>query len=200
MKAHQLKKAKRDVRVAVLAARDAITAEERSRRGARMTERFLGLPEVGAAAVVMIYWSFGSEPPTAPLLTALHDRGVATALPRIDGDALVVRSYAPGEPLTATSFGAREPLGGERLDPTAIDLVLVPGVAFDRHGHRVGYGGGFYDRFLPSTRPEAVRAAMAYEVQVLDRDLPAGAFDLPVGIVVTEARTLRPSSKEGSPT
>lgn len=200
MKAHQLKRAKRDARAAVLAARDAIPAAERARRSALMTERFLGLPEVEAAAVVLLYWSFGSEPPTAPLLAALHDRGVVTALPRIDGDALVVRTYVTGDPLTETSFGAKEPERGERLDPTAVDLILVPGVAFDLHGHRVGYGGGFYDRFLPTTRPDAVRVAMAYEVQVVDAGLPSGSFDLPVEAIVTEARTLRPVSPGRRPT
>ncbi len=184
----------------MLAARDAIPSRSALGGGTGSSEVFLGLPEVGTAAVVMLFWSFGSEPPTAPLLAALHDRGVLTALPRIAGDALVVRSYVPGEPLTETSFGAREPLEGARLDPTAVDLVVVPGVAFDRQGRRVGYGGGFYDRFLLSTRPDAVRVAIAFEVQVVDHDLPSGPFDLPVGIVVTEDRTLRPGSARRSPT
>jgi 5-formyltetrahydrofolate cyclo-ligase len=165
-----------------------------------IAERFLGLPEVQTARVVMLVWSFGSEPPTQPLLMVLHHRGVVTALPRIDGDGLDVRSYVPGDPLIETPFGVQEPAGGDRVDPAELDVVLTPGVAFDRHGHRVGYGGGFYDRFLPSTRRDAVRVAIAYEVQVVDRDLPAGSFDLPVEMIVTESRTLRPGASRRSST
>jgi 5-formyltetrahydrofolate cyclo-ligase len=64
-------------------------------------------------------------------------------------------------------------------------VVVTPAVAYDRMGRRVGYGGGFYDRFLPRTRPDTVRVGIGAPVQLVDEDLPAGAFDLRVHVIVT---------------
>jgi 5-formyltetrahydrofolate cyclo-ligase len=191
MRSDELKKAKRALRREILSRRDALDEGVRVRAGAAIVQRFLSMPEVAAATTVMAFWSFGSEVPTLPLLTALEGRGVRVALPRIvDGD-LEVRAWAPGAPMTETPFGAREPADGASVDPGALDVVAVPAVAFDRHGRRIGYGGGFYDRFLPQIRADAARIGIAYAVQVLDQDLPSGAFDLPVDAVVTETEVIR---------
>jgi len=187
----QLKRAKKHVRAAVLARRDALTPAERDRLGALVTERVLALPEVAAADAVMAFWTFGSELPTMPLIEALVARGVRVALPRIvDGD-LELRTWRPGEATTTTSFGALEPAGGDVLAPTDIDVVVTPAVAFDRAGRRVGYGGGFYDRFFPRARPDTFRLGTAFGVQLVDEALPAGHFDLRVHAVVTESETVR---------
>ena len=77
------------------------------------------------------------------------------------------------------------------IAPGAADLFLVPGVAFDRWGNRVGYGGGFYDRLFRRTRPDALRVAIGAAVQLVDGRLPGGAFDLPVHAVVTPAGVVR---------
>jgi 5-formyltetrahydrofolate cyclo-ligase len=192
MTAGELKKAKRDVRRAVLAERDALGDAERVARSTAIHDRVLDLPEVEDAATVMLFWSFGSEVSTPPLIERLHARGVRIALPRIRGSQeLEVVAYEPGDPLRETSFGAREPTDGAVLDPGSIDLVVTPGVAFDPIGRRIGYGGGFYDRFLLSARSDALRVGLAFDLQVLDADLPAGAFDLGVDLIVTETRVLR---------
>ena len=108
----------------------------------------------------------------------------------VDRD-LEARVYRPGDPTTATPFGAREPADGRRLDPAQLDVIVTPAVAFDRTGRRVGYGGGYYDRFLPRTRPDALRVGIGSSVQLLDEDLPAGAFDLRVNAIVTPDETVR---------
>ena len=189
----ELKRAKRAVRRRVLEVRDAMPATERSRLSGLVTERFLSLPEVRSARSVFAFWSFGSEVSTTGLIEALDDRGVLVALPRIvDGDLEAV-SHRPGDPTTETAFGALEPAGDVVVDPTSIDVIATPGVAFDRGGRRVGYGGGFYDRFLPHTRQDAVRIGLAFGVQVLPagESLPAGHADLSVDAVVTEEETIR---------
>ena len=192
MNAGELKKAKRDVRRTVLAARGALGEAERIARSTAIHDRFLGLPEVASASVVMLFWSFGSEVATFPLIERLHARGTRVALPRIRGSQeLETVGHVPGDPVRETSFGAHEPAGGTVLDPGSIDLVVTPGVAFDGSGRRVGYGGGFYDRFLQLTRPDAPRVALAFDLQVVDDGLPAGAFDLRVDLIVTETRTIR---------
>jgi 5-formyltetrahydrofolate cyclo-ligase len=136
MRSGELKKAKREVRRAVLAARDALPAADRARRDRAIAERFLSLPEVRDARTVMAFWSFGSEVSTGPLLAALDAAGVRTALPRIVEGELEVRAFAPGDAVTPTSFGAMEPVDGEVLRPADVDVVCVPAVAFDRTGRR----------------------------------------------------------------
>jgi len=192
MNSGELKKAKRRVRRAVLAAREALGEAERLARTPAIHDRFLELPEVAQATTAMAYWSFGTEVPTPPLLERLHARGVRIALPRIrSAGELEAIAYEPGDAMRETSFGALEPSGGRVLDPLTLDMVVTPGVAFDGSGRRIGYGGGFYDRFLPRVRPAAPRIAIAFDLQLVSEDLPAGAFDLPIGILVTEARVLR---------
>lgn len=189
MKSSELKRAKRRTRRAVLDDRDALPAEVREELGERVVERFLELPQVQRAKTVMLFSHFGSEVPTGSLIRRLHERGVVIALPRIEEGHLVPVGYAPGDPTSTTSFGAQEPIDGTPLDPASIDVVAVPGVAFDRAGSRVGYGGGYYDRFLRNL--PAYTVAMAFSLQVVEEALPAGRFDLPVQAIVTEDETIR---------
>ena len=197
MNSAELKRAKREVRRAILAARDAIDPAARAAGSQAIADRLLALPEVEAAGAVMTFWSFGTEVDTAPMIERLLARDVVVALPRIRHPDLEPRTWRPGEPVTETSFGAREPAGGRVLPPQELDVIVVPAVAFDRAGRRVGYGGGFYDRFLPATRPDALRVGVAFALQVVDEPLPQGHFDLRVDALVTQAETVRCPS--GSP-
>ena len=189
MKSGELKRAKRQTRRAMLEDRDAVPVDVREERGERVVERFLELPEVRRASTILLFSTFGSEVPTGALIRRLHERGVAVALPRIEGAELVPVAYAPGDPTTTTSFGAQEPVGGTPLDPRSLDVVAVPGVAFDRGGQRIGYGGGYYDRFLRDL--PAFTVALVFGLQVVNEVLPAGRFDLPVAAIVTEDETIR---------
>jgi 5-formyltetrahydrofolate cyclo-ligase len=191
MSGADLKRAKRAVRRRVLAARDELPGSERAERSARIAERVMSLPEVERASTVMAFWAFGSEPDTMPLIEALHARGIRIALPAIVEGDLEPRAFVPGDSVTETSFGAREPADGQAIDPGEIDVVVTPAVAFDRKGRRVGYGGGFYDRFLPKTRDDAARIGIGFEVQLVVDDLPNGHFDLRVDAVVTDAAVVR---------
>jgi 5-formyltetrahydrofolate cyclo-ligase len=190
MNSGALKRAKRRIRRAVLEERDALPPGVRAEWGERIARRTVDLPEVRVARAVMLFSSFGSEPPTGLLVERLRERGIVVALPRIEEGDLVPVAYAPGDPVRATSFGALEPIGHDGLDPASLDVVGVPGVAFDRLGGRVGYGGGYYDRFLRGL--PAFRVGLAFGVQVIEGPLPAGRFDLPVQAIVTEEEAIRP--------
>lgn len=174
----------------MLASRDAIVPEERRRRSRAIAERVAALPEIVAASMVLFYWPMGSE--VDPLhLIGLLPVGIALALPRVVGPKIVPITYTPGDPLSPTRLGPEEPSMGSPVDPAELGAVLVPGVAFDPAGRRVGYGGGFYDRFagsLPETTP---RIALAYELQILP-EVPNGIFDRRVDLLVTEERVIRP--------
>ena len=138
MTSGELKRAKREVRRRVLAARDATDPADRARAAVAVADRLLALPEVVAATTVLGFSSFGSELSTIPLIDALVGRGMVIGLPVIDGADLVARSWRPGEPTTETWFGAREPAGGAVIDPSAFDVIVTPAVAVDPAGRRWG--------------------------------------------------------------
>jgi 5-formyltetrahydrofolate cyclo-ligase len=191
-----LKRRKRELRHEVRARRDALTAAEREQASASIADRFLALPEVGAADSVLAFWSFGSEVETASLIARVHERGARVLLPRIEDGALVPVAYEPGDPVAATSFGAMEPTGDRSVEPSRLDVVVVPGLAFDRRGGRVGYGGGFYDGLLPRLRPQAHAIAIAFSVQLVD-EVPEGPGDRRVEAIVTEDEVVRPIGTPG---
>jgi 5-formyltetrahydrofolate cyclo-ligase len=188
---HHLKDRKRAVRREALDRRDGLDPDERAKRSRRITQRVLSLPEIARARTVMAYWAFGSEVETAPLIEALHEAGVRVVLPRIEKTEVVAVTYEPGQPITATAFGAMEPSDAEVVDPAGVDAVIVPGVAFDRTGRRLGYGGGFFDRFLPRTRSGTPAVAIAFAVQMVE-GVPAGHGDRRVDAIVTEDEVIRP--------
>ena len=187
---HRLKGRKRAVRRAAIERRDLLSQDERSAKSERIVERVLALPEVGAAGTVMAFWSFGSEVQTSALIEQLHGSGTRVVLPRIAEEELEAVAYAPGDPVAATSFGAMEPVGTELVPAQEVDVVIVPGVAFDRRGGRVGYGGGFYDRLFSKT-PSVPAVAIAFAVQLVD-EVPQGRSDSRVDVIVTEDEVIRP--------
>jgi 5-formyltetrahydrofolate cyclo-ligase len=187
---HRLKQDNRALRRAVLAERDALSGTERAARSEAIAGRLLDLDEVAGAGAALAFWSFGSEVDTTALIDRLRSRGTTVALPRTrDGDIVPV-VWTPGSSMTETSFGAREPVDGRVLEARELDLIVVPGVAFDRSCHRVGYGGGFYDRLLASTREGTAVIAIAFGVQVVD-EVPTGPLDRPVDAIVTEDDVIR---------
>ena len=187
---HRLKKLKRRLRDEVRARRDALPAEQRAAASRAIAERVLALPEIEAARTVMAFWSFGSEVDTAPLLEGLVRAEIRVTLPRVEGSDAVPVVYAPGDPVRAAPFGAMEPVGGEPVEPADLDAIIVPGVAFDRGGGRVGYGGGFYDRLLPRKRSDVPAIGVAFSAQLVELT-PAGPMDRAVDLVVTERETIR---------
>lgn len=185
-----LKRAKRALRASILEARDALPHPDRAARSRRIAERLAALPELAGVGILLAYWPFGSEVDPRPFLAGLV--GVRLALPRVTGSMIVPVAFRSGDALRTSPFGPSEPVLGEPLDPATIGFVLVPGVAFDRAGGRVGYGGGYYDRFLPALAPGTPRVGAAFSLQVVE-DVPVGPSDLGVDAVVTEDEVIRPA-------
>jgi 5-formyltetrahydrofolate cyclo-ligase len=199
MNSAELKRAKREVRRRVLARRDALPEADRARLGGLAVDHLMSCPELAAPVTVFAFWSFGSEVPTAPLLEQLDRAGSTVCLPRIDGADIQAVAYRPGDELRSTGFGAMEPARGTAVPASELDVIVVPSVAFDRDGRRVGYGGGYYDRFLGGTEAGAFRVGLAFALQVLDEALPSGSFDRRVDAVVTElgVRRLAATDRDG---
>ena len=184
---------KKLVRRRVLERRDRLSTEQQERLSASIRERFVALPEVLAANTVMCFVSFRSEVLTGPIIRWCLAQGKAVVVPRVmaprhmEAFALtdLEKDLSPG------SFGIPEPREGlERVPPRRIDVVIVPGSVFDLSGDRLGYGGGFYDSFLPRLRRGVPRVAIAFELQVLD-DVPEEHHDLPMDLLVTETGVRR---------
>jgi 5-formyltetrahydrofolate cyclo-ligase len=187
--------AKREARARALAARDALPAAERARLSRVICARATALAELGRAESLLLFASFRSEVDTLPLLSWALARGVSVALPRVCGPRLMeaLRIEDPAADLAAGTWGIPEPRDGlPVVDPQHIDIVIVPGAAFSPDGARCGYGGGFYDSYLPRLLPKTPRIALAFDVQVADQ-LPCEPHDLRVDAIVTETRVIRPA-------
>ena len=158
--------------------------------GAALTQVVLdGMPPP-SGAVVSGFWPMGQEIDIRPLLHALHGRGHAIALPVTPkrGQPLHFRRWRPGDELARGPLGTRQPgPGAEALTP---DWLLVPLLAFDRAGRRLGYGGGYYDRTLAAL-PGAVAIGCAHAAQELD-EVPAGPDDARLTAIATEAELIIP--------
>jgi 5-formyltetrahydrofolate cyclo-ligase len=186
----RLKRDKKAVRAAVRALRDEMPEEERRRATITIARAVLDLPEIRRASTVMVFSSFGTEVGTVPIVDELVGRGVRVALPRVEGPDIVPVHVRPGDAMVEAAFGMPEPADGELLDVADVDAAVTPGLAFDRDGHRVGYGGGFYDRFFAAARADLAKIAVCFGVQVVD-EVPHGPFDVPVDVIVTERGAIR---------
>ena len=135
-------------------------------------------------AVVSFYWPMGDEADPRALAQALAARGASLVLPVLKAkrEPLIFRRWQQGEPLYAHAFGMQEP--GERAAQLVPDVLLVPLLAFDARGHRLGYGGGFYDRTLAALS-EKRAIGIAYAGQEV-AELPTHERDHPLDMVVTE--------------
>jgi 5-formyltetrahydrofolate cyclo-ligase len=171
------------------AVRRGIPDGTRRRDAVAAQERVLALPAVRDARTVMLFSSFGSEVDTGLLADRLHRSGVRVLLPFLDGRELHAAAHRAGDELVPSSYGAKEPAGRTPVDPMEIDVVVVPGLAFDREGYRVGYGAGYYDRFLSGLSGGTVRVGLCFSEQLVDA-VPHGPADEPVDVIVTPTETI----------
>ncbi len=170
------------MRVAALARRDAIPVPAREAAAASIAAR--GLPvAVARGAVVAGYAPMRSEFDPRPLMLRLAADGATLALPVVTGRGvpLTFRKWVPGDPLVTAAWGMLEPT--EEAEPVVPDVLLVPLAAFDRVGHRIGYGAGFYDRTLAALRNHKVITAIglafaAQETEKVDTDEHDARLDL----------------------
>lgn len=180
---------KRQARSAASKRRAEAHAVLKDKAGMMMAER--GLPDIGlAGGTVSGFIPYKSEITTIPMLERLHAQGWRTCLPIVIGmeEPLLFRAWVPGEPLVPGAWDIPVPL--ETSSEAVPDVLLVPLLAFDRRGFRLGYGGGFYDRTLEKLRAikRVVAIGVAYHAQMVD-EVPVGLHDAPLDYVMTEQET-----------
>lgn len=171
---------------------------------ALISARLLALPEFTAAHTIAAFVGVGGEVNTNDLIVQALGMGKRVAVPWRDGAELRFAAIRSLDELIPASLGLLEPPASLRNDPgrncpaEAIDLVVTPGVAFDRTGRRLGRGKGYYDRFFRRVRTDAFRVAVGFECQMVEA-VPVGSGDEPLDAVVTEAAVYRFTSQGASP-
>lgn len=193
---------KAEIRKEILAKRDSLTEDEISTKSRAIFEKLLCQDEYKEAENILIYASFGSEVRTDEIILDSLAMGKNVYCPKVtdrkNGEMKFVKIMSL-EDLSKGYFGIREPelnedsvVFGDNVSDDAClckALVVVPGVAFDRHLDRIGYSGGFYDRFLDKN--ESVNTiALAFDVQIVDYDIPREMHDKSLQIIITEEHVL----------
>lgn len=138
---------------------------------------------------IMLFASLPDEIPTHDIIERWAEQK-NIYLPRVNGDDLDIIKYRPGM-LHKGSYDIMEPEGNDTINPAILDMIIVPGVAFDKEGNRLGRGKGFYDRFLSKTH--AITIAVCFDCQ-LARHIPTEPHDLPAQFVVTKSFKSLPSN------
>lgn len=169
---------KKALRQAIRQKKRAMSPETIADKSRLLRERFFQTEEYRNAKTLYMYLPYNQEVQTVPILEKAIADGKAVAVPKVYGDTMRFIYITTMDQVAPGCMGIPEPVADEPVanDPTA--LVLTPGVAFDQMGHRIGYGGGYYDKFL-AKEPHHPTVALCYDFQVVD-NLPTETFDIPV--------------------
>lgn len=173
-----------NLRKQMMVKRNKLSHLEVDRLSRQVCRRLEELQPLQQAKVIMGFSSIRNEVNLGPLLQKLQNQGRTILLPRVEGDSIQAVQFRPGKEMGRGSFGIREPLG-EPFAVDKIDVVIVPGLVFDANGYRLGYGKGYYDRFLPRLNQQCFKCGICYEFQVVDSAYPHPG-DIPVHWIVTD--------------
>ncbi|MCD8223882.1 MAG: 5-formyltetrahydrofolate cyclo-ligase [Clostridiales bacterium] len=177
---------KNHLRNSIRAMRRGLDSERRMAMDRAICERVLVFPQIVSADIVYLYASTSREVDTWRLINALWERGVRTALPVVENGEIIFRLVSDKASLREGSFGILEPASAAAAvsgDEARMAPVITPGLAFTRRGDRLGYGGGYYDRFF-AREPAHRRIALAYPFQIVD-SLPGEPWDQRVDWIIT---------------
>lgn len=173
---------KKEMRTMIRAKKRAMTEDQIVSASARLGEQFRACALYKEARTIYGYLPYNQEVRTVPMLERALADGKRVAVPKVYGDRMKFIYMTDLNRVEKGYANIPEPVDDEPVaeDPTA--LVLMPGLAFDREGHRIGYGGGFYDKFL-AEEPEHPTVALCYGFQMLEK-LETEEFDIPVDLVL----------------
>ena len=187
---------KKQMREMVLARRDAMLPAARTAASHAIIEKVCALPNYQKASVVLIYMGFGSEIETQTLLEHILADAKMAVLPRVDRASQslilhVVRNMSELVPGKWGTWGICEPhADAPSMLINDIEFMLMPGVAFDRSGNRLGYGRGYYDKLLLASSPALARVAAGFSCQIVDA-VPAGPNDQKIDMIITENEIIK---------
>jgi 5-formyltetrahydrofolate cyclo-ligase len=185
---------KKEIRKRILKIRNAMPPEEIAEKSSRIVERLTKLHDIHGASTIMVFLNFGSEVETDGFISWGWEmqKRIIVPLCRPTEREMMPCILADFSDLEKGSYGIREPKSESAVvvPLEEIDAVLIPAVAFDRHGRRVGYGGGYYDRFLPRV-PRAARIGVVFACQIVP-EVRSDEHDIPAQRIVTERGIIVP--------
>jgi len=201
MDSNSLDSAKSDLRAAMRSRIGGLDAEARAEASHHACARLASDRRFAGASSVLLYMPLRSELDVTPLAVAALSLGKRISVPRTDTTTGVltpieVSSFSP-ESMPRDAMGVRTPASGTEVAPASLDLVVVPGVAFDRSGRRLGRGAGYYDRFLSRLSPHTATAGICFDEQVVDA-VPHDEHDRTVDCVFTPSHTISASRTSNS--
>ena len=176
---------KKELRKEIGAKKAALSEAEIERRSAVLSERLFATAQYRDCKSLYAYLSFNQEVRTNPIIERAWADGKRVAVPKVIGKEMVFIWLDSYDQLGPGYYGITEPVENGPVADDVTALVLMPGLAFDPEGHRIGYGGGFYDRFLEA-EPDHPLVALCYDFQMLPH-LDVEAHDIPVDVVITDA-------------
>jgi 5-formyltetrahydrofolate cyclo-ligase len=183
---------KNAVRQRLLAQRYLLEADQAREMSVAAQQQLLELPQFSRARSIALYAAIKGEVGTELLCEAADRQGKAVLFPAVSGHSLEFRQWSHSAAMVVGRFGIAEPGADAKVwAPEQIDLVVVPGVAFDRRGHRIGYGKGYYDRTLHLLEGKDRLFGLCYDFQLID-EIPEIPHDVRMDGVVTEHRVLYP--------
>lgn len=172
--------------------RKALTLDSYEKKSAAIREKLENLSEFRSSQKIMAYVSTEEEVDTRELIRDCFAKNQTVYIPKVDRNELKIMPVNKWEVLEPGAYSILEPMlnTGEEADPMDLDLILVPGIAFDKKGHRIGYGGGFYDKVLKKT--PAIRVGLCFDEQLVD-EIPNEPHDVPMNIVITDSKIYFPN-------
>lgn len=181
---------KSKIRSQMMEARDSQPMPEIDEKSRLIEERFLSLPLVEKANSIFIYNSIRGEVKTRGIIEKLFMQGKTVAVPVVNCDTneIIISKLNSLDELKKGMFGIPEPAKTEPMALNEIDVIVIPGIAFDEKGTRIGHGFGFYDKFLGTIKEKPI-VALAYELQLL-QEIPCEDHDIKVDKIVTEKRVI----------
>ena len=193
-----MKEEKKALRKDVLSRCELLPHEDVAAFSGSISEKLFALPEYQAAKTIMFFVNFNKEVVTLDMIPHSFSHGKRVIVPKtVQKERRMILSeiFDVKEDLAPGLWGILEPKKDKLrpVDAKEIDFVVVPGVAFDEQGNRLGYGGGFYDRFFNDLREGVPLVAVTYELQMVPQ-VPVAEWDRQVDIIITEERVIRCSS------
>ena len=184
---------KKDLRTRLKANLAALSADEIHERSRQACNLLVAQPEFERSEIVMVFLSLPTEISTAPLVLRAWQEGKRVLAPRVSWEQrrmMPVEIRSLTEDIEDTRWNLRQPLQGDPVPLSMIDLVVVPGLGFDDAGNRLGRGRGFYDRFLVHSEFAGSTCAVAFEEQVVEA-IPADSHDIRVDMLITDQHVRR---------
>lgn len=178
---------KNQLKELILAKRNSLSKQEIIEKSKKIVNSLLHLENYKKSKTIMFFVSFNNEVNTHDIIKS-EIKNKIVIVPKVEHHEIEPSVIIDFDNLITAKFGILEPIETMKIAYKKIDLVLVPGIVFDKEGHRIGYGFGYYDKFLRKV-PKAIKIGLAFDFQIVDK-IPREMHDVSVDMIITEKRVI----------